>query len=172
MLYCYCFLAGHAEAAAEENPVEEEVDQSPDASPNDFSSPNPDPDAPLLQAQQRPSSQVDREETRPGSETGDGKGGLDNLSLLTEKEQSEGNDLGDKDTADEGLPPSNGSEDESEEGCEELKEPSDANNNSIEVKDCSQDEAIDIPEAPAQVRHKHNILKILKILVCFPKQDV
>ncbi|KAF6716244.1 Pecanex-like protein 2 [Oryzias melastigma] len=142
--------SGHAEAAAEENPVEEEVDQSPDASPNDFSSPNPDPDAPLLQAQQRPSSQADREETRPGSETGDGKGGLDNLSLLTEKEQSEGNDLGDKDTADEGLPPSNGSEDESEEGCEELKEPSDANNNSIEVKDCSQDEAIDIPEVPAQ----------------------
>lgn len=141
------------------------MDQSPDASPNDFSSPNPDQDAPLLQAQQRPSSRADTEEMCPGSagnidvkrpETGDGKEMLDNLSLLTEKEQSEQNrterkDFGDKDTADEGLPPSNGSEDESEEGGEEQKEPSDANNNSIELKDYSQDEAIDIPEAPAQV---------------------
>lgn len=46
---------------------------SPEPSPDDLSSPNPDQAAPLLQAQQRPPSRAEREETRPGSASGTGK---------------------------------------------------------------------------------------------------
>lgn len=161
---------------------------SPEPSPDDLSSPNPDQAAPLLQAQQRPPSRAEREETRPGSgsgtekmdaeiiESGAVKEGVDIQSSLTgtDREQSEQERTAEKDsdqdriekekdcedkdketvdreTADEGLPPSKGSEEESEEESEEQKEPSDANNNSLETSQDHQEDFIDIPEPPAQV---------------------
>ncbi|XP_040905337.1 pecanex-like protein 1 isoform X2 [Toxotes jaculatrix] len=47
-------LEEQGESAAEEKPVEGGVHPSPEPSPDDLSSPNPDQAAPLLQAQQRP----------------------------------------------------------------------------------------------------------------------
>lgn len=159
---------------------------SPEPSPDDLSSPNPDQAAPLLQAQQRPPSRAEREETRSGSANGTGKmdteiidtgtvkEGTDvQISLTgTDREQSEqertaekdseqgriekeedSNDKksADRDTADEGFPPSKGSEDESEEESEGQKEPSDANNNSLETPQDCQEDFIDILEPAAQV---------------------
>lgn len=161
---------------------------SPEPSPDDLSSPNPDQAAPLLQAQQRPPSQAEREEMRPGSASGTGKmdaeiietaavkEGVDIQSCLTgtgreqseqertterdsEKEQErieeekdcEDKEAADMETADEGLPPSKGSEDESEEESEEQKEPPDANNNSLEAPQDRQEDFVDVPEPPAQV---------------------
>ncbi|KAG7228569.1 hypothetical protein INR49_007743 [Caranx melampygus] len=173
---------GQGESAVEEKPVEGGLHPSPEPSPDDLSSPNPDQAAPLLQAQQRPPSRAEREEMRPGSaggkmdaeiiETGAVKEGADVQSSLTgtDREQSEqertaekdseqdrvqekdceDKETADRETADEGLPPSKGSEDESEEESEGKKEPSDANNNSLETPNDHQDELIDIPEAPAQ----------------------
>lgn len=74
----------------------------------------------------------------------------------SEQDRVEGKDCEDKEsadreTADEGLPPSKGSEDESEEESEGKKESSDANNNSLENPTDHQDELINIPEPPAQV---------------------
>lgn len=66
-------------------------------------------------------------------------------------EDCEDKDAADRETADEGLPPSKGSEDESEEEGEGLKESPDANNNSLETSQDRQDDFIDIPEPPAQV---------------------
>lgn len=155
---------------------------SPEPSPDDLSSPNPDQAAPLLQAQQRPPSRAEREETRPGSaagkmdaeiiEAGAVKEGADAVQSSLAGEQSEqertaekdseqdrveekdceDKEMADRETADEGLPPSKGSEDESEEDSEDKKEPSDANNNSLETPNDHQDELIDIPETPAQVQ--------------------
>lgn len=155
---------------------------SPEPSPDDLSSPNPDQAAPLLQAQQRPPSRAEREEMQPGSTSGTRKMDTEIIDTGAVKERTEvhisepseqertlekdseldrvekdekNNDKenGDRDTADEGLPPSKGSEEESEEESEEQKEPSDANNNSLETPQDHQDELIDIPEPAAQVSH-------------------
>lgn len=68
----------------------------------------------------------------------------------TEETEFVNKDTEDRETADEGLPPSNGSGDESEEGSGGEKEPSDANN-SLETLKHDQDEFIDIPESSGQV---------------------
>uniref|UniRef100_A0AAQ6A2L8 Pecanex-like protein n=1 Tax=Amphiprion ocellaris TaxID=80972 RepID=A0AAQ6A2L8_AMPOC len=141
-------------AAAEEGPVVGDLQPSPEPSPDDLSSPNPDQAAPLLQAQQRPPSRAEREEMRPGSASGKvdaeiieaeaAKEGTD-ASPAAEGEQSEQERTAEKDSeqerleekdcedkedadreaVDEGLPPSKGSEDESEEESEGQKEPAD-----------------------------------------------
>ncbi|XP_034753486.1 pecanex-like protein 2 isoform X1 [Etheostoma cragini] len=67
------------------------------------------------------------------------------------KEECEYKETADRETADEGLPPSKGSEDESEEESEGQKETPDANNNSLETSQDCQDDSIDIPECPAQI---------------------
>ncbi|XP_030604547.1 pecanex-like protein 1 [Archocentrus centrarchus] len=168
--------------AAEERPVEGGLQPSPEPSPDDLYSPNPDQAAPLLQAQQRPPSRAEREEIQSESagatekidteilETAAAKEGIDIKSSLTEIDQSEQERTAEKDSeqdrieekdsedketadmeiADEGLPPSKGSEDESEEECEGHKEPSDANNNSLETPREDQEHIIDIPESPVQ----------------------
>ncbi|XP_041866988.1 pecanex-like protein 1 isoform X1 [Melanotaenia boesemani] len=167
----------HSETAAEEQSVEGGLHLSPEPSPDDFSSPNPDQDAPLLQAQQRPpsraetassSGQMDTEIT----ESGPVKEGVDIQNSLPEKvgdqleqtsmvekelelERIEENDLENKEnadgeTADEGLPSSKGSEVESEDGSESQKDASDANNNSLETPKDDQDDFIDIPDSPVQ----------------------
>lgn len=67
------FVLGLGESVAEEGHVEGGLHPSPEPSPDDLSSPNPDQAAPLLQAQQRTPSRAEREETRPGSDSGTGK---------------------------------------------------------------------------------------------------
>lgn len=156
---------------------------SPEPSPDDLYSPNPDQAAPLLQAQQRSPSRAEREEIQSESatekidieilETAAVKEGIDIKSSLTEidrdqseqertvekdfeqdkieEKDSEDKDTTDREIADEGLPPSKGSEDESEEENEGRKEPSDANNNSLETPQEDQEHVIDIPESPVQV---------------------
>lgn len=166
--------------------MDEGLQPSPEPSPDDLSSPNPDQAAPLLQAQQRPPSRAEREEMRPGSASGTGKmdaetietaavkEGADAQSSVTgtDREQSEQERTTEKDserdrieeekdcedkededreTADEGLPPSKGSEDESEEESEEQKETPDANNNSLETPQEHQEDFIDVPDPHAQV---------------------
>uniref|UniRef100_A0A672JM42 Pecanex-like protein n=1 Tax=Salarias fasciatus TaxID=181472 RepID=A0A672JM42_SALFA len=64
---CFSLLPDAGETAAEEKPMDEGLQPSPEPSPDDLSSPNPDQAAPLLQAQQRPPSRAEREEARPGS---------------------------------------------------------------------------------------------------------
>lgn len=165
----------------DEKPVDGGLHLSPEPSPDDFSSPNPDQAAPLLQAQQRPPSRADRDEMRPGSqnsatktdadvaETAAVQEGTENKDLVgteeieggprTEKDseldgaegERESEDKKDEDDADEGLPLSRGSDVESEEESEGCKEPPDANNNSLDTPQDVQDELIDIPELPAQV---------------------
>lgn len=165
----------------EEKPVDGGLHLSPEPSPDDFSSPNPDQAAPLLQAQQRPPSEAERDETRPGSqnsatktdadvtETAAVQEGAENKDLdgeeetkgepTTEKDleqdgterEREREDKKDEDDADEGLPLSRGSDIENEEESEGCKEPPDANNNSLDTPQDVQDELIDIPELPEQV---------------------
>lgn len=164
---------------------------SPEPSPDDLSSPNPDQAAPLLQAQQRPPSKAEREEVHPESFSGAGnmeaetnetsvrKEEVDNEGSQTRIDQSEREKTGkqsekentnnekvceeeeasDQETADEGMPPSKGSEDESEEENEIQKESSDANNNSLESSQHDQEEYVDIPELPAQVLDELVLLK-------------
>ncbi|XP_026165330.1 pecanex-like protein 1 isoform X2 [Mastacembelus armatus] len=175
-------LEGQGESAAEERPVEGSLHPSPDPSPDDLSSPNREKAAPLLQAQQRPPSQSEREEMQPGSasetekmdaeisETGDVKG-TDRSVEGIDREQSEQEGTAEKDSeqhriedkdfndkeiaereiADEGLPPSKGSENESEEESEGQKEPSDANINSLETPQDCQDDFINNPRPAARV---------------------
>lgn len=171
------FIPGQGENAADERPVEGGLHTSP--SPDDLSSPNPDQAAPLLQAQQRPPSRAEREEIRPGSANGTAKLDAEIIETVavkegvdiqsSDREQSEqertpekdsekdriedfeDKETVDRETADEGLPPSKGSGDESEEDSEGQKESPDANNNSLETPQDCQDEFIDIPEPPAQV---------------------
>lgn len=169
----------------EEKPVDGGLHLSPEPSPDDFSSPNPDQAAPLLQAQQRPPSRAERDETRPGSknsatktdadvtETAAAPEGAENKDLVdkaeveggpttgkdSEQEEAVGErereDKMDEDDADEGLPLSRGSDIENEEESEGCKEPPDTNNNSLDTPQDVQDELIDIPELPAQVGVKH-----------------
>ena len=114
-----------------------------DPSPDDLSSPNPDLGAPLLQAQQRPSSGHDRETAAADKQ---------------DREDVEQADAGRED-ADEGLPPSKGSDPESEEeekGEEEddneEKQHQDPNNNCLETpEDCQ--EALPPPH-PALVQER------------------
>lgn len=175
-------VEGQCESAAVERPVEGGLQLSPEPSPDDLSSPNPDQAAPLLQAQQRPPSKAEREEVHPESFSGAGnmeaetnetsvrKEEVDNEGSQTRIDQSEREKTGkqsekentnnekvcedeeasDQETADEGMPPSKGSEDESEEENEIQKESSDANNNSLESSQHDQEEYVDIPELPAQ----------------------
>uniref|UniRef100_A0A087XHV0 Pecanex-like protein n=1 Tax=Poecilia formosa TaxID=48698 RepID=A0A087XHV0_POEFO len=128
--------------------------------------PNPDQDAPLLQAQQRSPSRSAREEAElaengaaaedggdvqrssMGSRSGEETTPERNLKQ-DRREQREDDEAVDREE-DEGLPPSKGSEDESEEGSEGLKENSDANNNSLGTPKDDQGESIDIAESPPQ----------------------
>ncbi|XP_068423984.1 pecanex-like protein 2 isoform X2 [Clinocottus analis] len=170
-------VEGAGESAAGERPVKGGLHPSP--SPDDLSSPNPDQATPLLQAQQRTPSRAEREERRPGSASETGKmdaekietvavkEGVDIQSSLTDREQSEQvrtrekgkdriedreeKDSADRETADEGLPPSKGSEDESEEENEGQKEPPDANNNSLGTPQDHQFDFIDTSDSPSQV---------------------
>ncbi|XP_075931942.1 pecanex-like protein 2 isoform X2 [Anarhichas minor] len=170
-------VEGQGESAADERPVEGGLHPSP--SPDDLSSPNPDQAAPLLQAQQRTPSRAERVEKRPRSASGTGKmdaeiietvpvkDGVDIPSSMTDREQPEqetttekepdrikdceDKDSADRETADEGLPPSKGSEDESEEESEGQKEtPDTANNNSLGTPRDHQIDFIDTPDSPAQ----------------------
>ncbi|XP_044070859.1 pecanex-like protein 1 isoform X2 [Siniperca chuatsi] len=116
---------GQGESAAEERPMEGGLHPSPEPSPEDLSSPNPDQAAPLLQAQQRTPSRAEREETRPGSasgtgkmdaeviETGPVKEGVDIQSSLmgTDREQSEQERTTEKDSEHDRM--------EEEKGCED-----------------------------------------------------
>uniref|UniRef100_A0A665W7V7 Pecanex-like protein n=1 Tax=Echeneis naucrates TaxID=173247 RepID=A0A665W7V7_ECHNA len=176
-----CLPARQGESASEEKPIEGGLYPRPEPSPDDLSSPNPDQAAPLLQAQQRPPSRAERQEMHPGSaggkmdtemnENGVLHEGMDVQSSLmgtdrvqadqertAEKdsvqdrtEDKDCEEIADGETADEGLPSSKGSEDESEEESEGQKEVSDANNNSLETPKDSQDDFVDAPEPPAQV---------------------
>uniref|UniRef100_A0A8C6UV21 Pecanex-like protein n=1 Tax=Neogobius melanostomus TaxID=47308 RepID=A0A8C6UV21_9GOBI len=165
-------------STAEQRPLAVGLQPSPEPSPDDLSSPNPDQAAPLLQAQQRPPSQAEREEVRPASSSGTANMEEDifeptvkriedsesshTRSDQTEKQKSSDNDsekeqredeekeASDQDTADEGLPPSKGSGDESEEENQVQKDPSDANNNSLQSSQHDDDEFVDIPELPLQ----------------------
>ncbi|XP_034093997.1 LOW QUALITY PROTEIN: pecanex-like protein 2 [Gymnodraco acuticeps] len=168
---------GQGDCAAEERPVQGSLNLSP--SPDDLSSPNPDQAAPLLQAQQRTPSRAEREEMRPRSGSGTGKMdaeiieteeegidiqgsmfGIDREQLEKDSEQDrkdvgEDKETADRETADEGLPPSKGSGDESEEESEGQIEPPDANNNSLEIEgnpstQDRQEDLIYIQEAHAQ----------------------
>lgn len=178
------FIPGQGECRAEEKPVEGDLHPSPEPSPDDLSSPNPDQATPLLQAQQRPSSQAERDEMPLGSANGTGKmdseiaetaavkEGADtpdslvvadrelseqermtekDLDRIEEEKDCEDKEAADRDTADEGLSLSRGSEDENEEDSLGQKDPPDANNNSLETPQDCQDDFIDIPESPAQV---------------------
>lgn len=77
----------------EEKPVDGGQHLSPEPSPDDFSSPNPDQAAPLLQAQQRPPSRAEREETQPGSQSGAKKTDADVTETATVREGAENDDL-------------------------------------------------------------------------------
>lgn len=178
------FIPGQGECPEEEKPVEGDLHPSPEPSPDDLSSPNPDQATPLLQAQQRPSSQAERDEMLLGSANGTGKmdseiaetaavkEGVDtpdslvvadrelseqerttekDLDRIEEEKDCEDKEAADRDTADEGLSLSRGSEDENEEDSLGQKEPPDANNNSLETPQDCQDDLIDNPESPAQV---------------------
>lgn len=81
------FISGQSETAAEEKPLEENLHPSPEPSPDDLSSPNPDHATPLLQAQQRPPSRAERDETRTVSSGGNGK--IDETEAGYEKEGME-----------------------------------------------------------------------------------
>ncbi|XP_014862975.1 PREDICTED: pecanex-like protein 1 isoform X1 [Poecilia mexicana] len=158
---------GRGDAAAAERAMGEDPRSDAELSPDDFSSPNPDQDAPLLQAQQRSPSRSAREEAElaengaaaedggdvqrssMGSRSGEETTPERNLKQ-DRREQREDDEAVDRETVDEGLPPSKGSEDESEEGSEGLKENSDANNNSLGTPKDDQGESIDIAESPPQ----------------------
>lgn len=150
----------------------------PELSPDDLSSPNPEQDAPLLQAQQRSPSRAEKQDPCPKSdidrtEAGAVTEGVDieksamrkngrseegripekDSEMRTEETEFVNKEAEDGETADEGLPPSKGSGDESEEGSEGAKEPLD---DSPETPNNDQDEFIDIPESPEQVGSKRD----------------
>lgn len=77
----------------EEKPADGGQHLSPEPSPDDFSSPNPDQAAPLLQAQQRPPSRAERDETRPGSQNGAKKTDADVTETAAVQEGAENKDL-------------------------------------------------------------------------------
>ncbi|XP_062320057.1 pecanex-like protein 2 isoform X1 [Osmerus eperlanus] len=120
---------GHGESRAEARATGS-VMSGDDPSPDDLSSPNPDLGAPLLQAQQRPSSGHDRETAAADKQ---------------DKEDVDQEDGGRED-ADEGLPPSKGSDPESEEEekveeehDDKEKRHQDPNNNCLEIpEDCQE----------------------------------
>lgn len=86
----YCmFIPGQGESPAGEKPVEGDLHPSPEPSPDDLSSPNPDQAAPLLQAQQRPPSRAERDEMRPGSAGGVGKMDAEIIETAAVKERAD-----------------------------------------------------------------------------------
>lgn len=159
--------------------MEGRLQPSPEPSPDDLSSPSPNQAAPLLQAQQRPPSHAEKEDTHPVSASGAGNKdaeiietgvakevidvesslpGTDREERTAEKnseqhriEDCEDKETADGETADEGLPPSKGSEDESEEESDVQNEPSDATINPLETPQDYQDDFIDVQEPAAQV---------------------
>uniref|UniRef100_A0A3P8UW25 Pecanex-like protein n=1 Tax=Cynoglossus semilaevis TaxID=244447 RepID=A0A3P8UW25_CYNSE len=169
-------LEEQGECDAEEKHAEDGQNQSPEPSPDDLSSPNPDQATPLLQAQQRPPSRAGREEVGTTgkmeeeiSENGSTKERMevkepsepectaDKVSELdrTEEKKWEDNETGDMETADEGLPPSKESGEDSEEEDEEeesdgQKELPDDNNNSLETSMENRENFVEIPELPLQ----------------------
>ncbi|KAM9365793.1 pecanex-like protein 2 isoform 1-T1 [Pholidichthys leucotaenia] len=178
---------GEAETAAEEKPAEGGLQPSPEPSPDELSSPNPDQAAPLLQAQQRPPSRAERVETRPGSASGTQKVDAETVEAVkegveiqdqektdekgSEQDRMKGKDLEDKEsvereTADEGLPSSNGTEHESEQEVGDgQKEPSDSNNNSLEALEEEQEDFIDSPESPEELEEMYCSDEIEVVLV-------
>lgn len=156
----------------EERPTEEGLQLSQELSQEDLSSPNPDQAAPLLQAQQRRPSVAGREEQRPGSGAGSGReeaertgAGREDTDIQSsvpepdreqsEQDRTEENDFDketvDGETADEGLPPSKGSEGESGEESDPEKGPSDPNNNSLETPLDHQDNSLNVTQPPSPV---------------------
>lgn len=156
---------------------------------DDFSSPDPDQDTPLLQAQQRSPPRAEREEaevpeTGAAVETGgDAQNSLtgkcDDQSVekrspeedlkheRRDEKECEDKEAVDREMVDEGFPPSKGSEDESEEGSEGPKENSDANNNSLGTPKDDQYEFIDMPESTSQVGSAGEIaVVIVRIFKC------
>lgn len=77
----------------EEKPIDRGQHLSPEPSPDDFSSPNPDQSAPLLQAQQRPPSRAERDETRPGSQNGAKRADGDVTEIAAVQEEAENKDV-------------------------------------------------------------------------------
>ncbi|XP_026209574.1 pecanex-like protein 1 [Anabas testudineus] len=172
-------LEGQCETATGGRSVEGRLQPSPEPSPDDLSSPSPNQAAPLLQAQQRPPSHAEKEDTHPVSASGAGNKdaeiietgvakevidvesslpGTDREERTAEKnseqhriEDCEDKETADGETADEGLPPSKGSEDESEEESDVQNEPSDATINPLETPQDYQDDFIDVQEPAAQV---------------------
>lgn len=157
------------------------LEPSPEPSPDDLSSPSHNQAAPLLQAQQRPPSCTEKEDTHPLSASGAGNmaaeiiesgavkegtdlenslPGTDGEERTTEKESEqhrteekdvEDKETADRETADEGLPPSKGSEDESEEESEVQNERSDDTINPLDSPQDCQEDFIDMPEPTPQV---------------------
>ncbi|XP_072292501.1 pecanex-like protein 2 isoform X1 [Eucyclogobius newberryi] len=171
-------VEGESLSTAEQRPLAVGLQLSPEPSPEDLSSPNPDQAAPLLQAQQRTPSKAEREEVCPESSSGNTKEEAETIETTVKKEEEsesshsklsrtekqnspdseksdqerdcDSKDASDPETADEGLPPSKGSGDESEEENQVQKESSDANNNSVLSSQHDEDEFVDIPELPLQ----------------------
>lgn len=100
---------------------------------------------------QRSLTETEREQERTTEKDSEQDRTIEKDSEQDRKEDCEHKETADRETADEGLPPSKGSEDESEEESEGQKEPPDANNNSLETPQDRQDDSIDIPELPAQI---------------------
>ncbi|XP_054654298.1 pecanex-like protein 2 isoform X2 [Dunckerocampus dactyliophorus] len=150
-----CSKSDEAKAGEEEKPVERGLHPNPEpSSQDDLPSSNLDKGIPLLRAQQRP----------PSQQFADGTAKTDVERMDNEEqpdeEKKEETDTSQKDKdekeevfggkADEGLRPTTGCEDDCEKKSEGHKEPSDANNNSVETPlDCSPD-FTDIPEPTAQ----------------------
>lgn len=132
------------------------------ASPGDLSSSNPSRADPLLQARQispQPAeSQPDSAEKMDTEAAVDGGGVPDRerragreQGRVVEEEDGEGDEAAGGETADEGLPLSKGGDDVAEQESERLKEPPDANNNSMETPQNCQENFITIPEITEQV---------------------
>nr|XP_057914111.1 pecanex-like protein 1 isoform X2 [Doryrhamphus excisus] len=144
-----CSKSDEVKAVEEEKPAERGLPPNPEpSSPDDLHSPNPDKGTPLLRAQQRPPSQkcakTDVEVMDNKEEPDEDRIEEKDTNEKEEKEEAFG------ETAHEGPHPAAGSEDDCPKKFEGHKEPSDANNNSMETPhDCSPD-FIDIPEASAQ----------------------
>ncbi|XP_029030939.1 pecanex-like protein 1 isoform X2 [Betta splendens] len=158
---------GQCETVVEARRVEGGMQPSPSPSPDDLSSPDPNQAAPLLQAQQRSPAHAAKDDARPVSAAGtgnadagttedgtdvkislpgtggeDGAAETDSEPRRAEEKDREDTEAADGEAADEGLPPSKGSGDESEDESAGQSERSDATINPL---DTPQDDLIDIP---------------------------
>lgn len=91
----------------------------------------------------------------------------------TEEKKWEDNETGDMETADEGLPPSKESgedseeEDEEEEESDGQKELPDDNNNSLEISMENRENFVEIPELPLQVGGVEADVNVCHFWRCF-----